>query len=119
VVRAPGRCGTARRPAAPDGPRAMARLGRFLLARACRGPLRAPVPGLEGWRGQGRVFDPRCASPDPPLTALAVLPLPVASLRQRDFGEPDYASEASTNLKRGDEALRSASTRWRRSTTST
>ena len=43
-----------------------------------------------------------------PLTALAVLPACGLFSGNGDFGEPDYASEASTNLKRGDEALESS-----------
>ena len=43
-----------------------------------------------------------------PFTALAVLPACGLFSGNGDFGEPDYASEASTNLKRGDEALESS-----------
>ena len=40
-----------------------------------------------------------------PLSLLVVLPACGLFSNNGDFGEPDYASEASTNLKRGDEAL--------------
>jgi outer membrane protein assembly factor BamD len=40
--------------------------------------------------------------------ALALLPACGLFSGNGDFGEPDYASEASTNLKRGDEALDSS-----------
>ena len=43
-----------------------------------------------------------------PLCSLAVLPACGLFSGNGDFGEPDYASEASTNLKRGDEALESS-----------
>jgi len=43
-----------------------------------------------------------------PFAALAVLPACGLFSGNGDFGEPDYASEASTNLKRGDEALESS-----------
>jgi outer membrane protein assembly factor BamD len=43
-----------------------------------------------------------------PFTALAFLPACGLFSGSGDFGEPDYASEASTNLKRGDEALESS-----------
>ena len=41
-----------------------------------------------------------------PLTVLVVVPA-CGLFSGGDFGEPNYASEASTNLKRGDEALES------------
>jgi outer membrane protein assembly factor BamD len=40
-----------------------------------------------------------------PLAALILAPACGLFSNNGDFGEPDYASEASTNLKRGDEAL--------------
>jgi outer membrane protein assembly factor BamD len=40
-----------------------------------------------------------------PLAALVLVPACGLFSNNGDFGEPDYASEASTNLKRGDEAL--------------
>ena len=40
-----------------------------------------------------------------PLAALVLAPACGLFANNGDFGEPDYASEASTNLKRGDEAL--------------
>jgi len=40
-----------------------------------------------------------------PLAALVLAPACGLFSNNGDFGEPDYASEASTNLKRGDEAL--------------
>jgi len=43
-----------------------------------------------------------------PLAALLVVPGCGLFSNNGDFGEPDYASEASTNLKRGDEALESS-----------
>ena len=43
-----------------------------------------------------------------PLAALLVVPGCGLFSNNGDFGEPDYASEASTNLKRGDEALDSS-----------
>jgi outer membrane protein assembly factor BamD len=43
-----------------------------------------------------------------PLATLLVLPGCGLFSNNGDFGEPDYASEASTNLKRGDEALDSS-----------
>jgi hypothetical protein len=39
------------------------------------------------------------------LAALIIVPGCGLFSGKGDFGEPDYASEASTNLKRGDEAL--------------
>src|SRR5215831_17330748 len=43
-----------------------------------------------------------------PLSVLVLLPGCGLFSNNGDFGEPDYASEASTNLKRGDEALESS-----------
>ena len=43
-----------------------------------------------------------------PLAVLILLPGCGLFAGNGDFGEPDYASEASTNLKRGDEALDSS-----------
>ena len=43
-----------------------------------------------------------------PLAALVLAPACGLFSNNGDFGEPDYASEASTNLKRGDEALDSS-----------
>ena len=42
-----------------------------------------------------------------PLTVLALLPGCSLFSGGSDLGDPDYATESSTNLKRGDQALES------------